>query len=121
PLKCFDRIVRACAAQGDPRIRLVLLGTGDSAGLQSLAHDAGFGAQLRIDATDDVAPYFHAADIYLSASSTESFGMANLEALCAGLPAICSAVGGVPEVVGDGAWLLPNDVETLARALGALV
>jgi glycosyltransferase involved in cell wall biosynthesis len=121
PLKCFDRAVRACAAQDDPRVRLLLLGTGDSAGLEAAARSAGFDAQLRIEATHDVAPYFHAADIYLSASSTESFGMANLEALCAGLPAICSAVGGVPEVVGDGGWLLPNDVETLARALGALV
>jgi len=121
PLKCFDRVVHACAAQRDPRIRLLLLGTGDSDGLQAVAQAAGFGGQLRIEAADDVAPYFHAADIYLSASSTESFGMANLEALCAGLPAICSAVGGVPEVVGDGGWLMPNDVPTLARALGALV
>jgi glycosyltransferase involved in cell wall biosynthesis len=121
PLKCFDRVVLACAAQGNPRIRLLLLGTGDAAGLQAVAHGAGFGAQLRIEATHDVAPYFQAADIYLSASSTESFGMANLEALCTGLPAICSAVGGVPEVVGDGAWLMTNDVQTLARALAALL
>jgi glycosyltransferase involved in cell wall biosynthesis len=63
---------------------------------------------------------YHAADIYISASSTESFGMANLEALCAGLPSICSAVGGVPEVVGDGAWLVANDIEPLAGALAAL-
>ena len=121
PLKCFDRVVRACAAQGTPPIRLMLLGTGESAGLQSLAHSIGFGAQLRMEATHDIEPYFHAADIYMSASSTESFGMANLEALCAGLPAICSAVGGVPEVVGDGAWLVSNEVETLAGALGSLV
>jgi glycosyltransferase involved in cell wall biosynthesis len=121
PLKCFDRVVRACAAQSTPRIRLLLLGTGELAALHDLAHSIGFGAQLRIEATHDVELYFHAADIYMSASSTESFGMANLEALCAGLPAICSAVGGVPEVAGDGAWLMSNDVETLARALGALV
>jgi glycosyltransferase involved in cell wall biosynthesis len=121
PLKCFDRVVLACAAQGNPRIRLLLLGTGDTVSLEAAARGAGFGSQLRIQETHDVAPYFHAADIYLSASSTESFGMANLEALCAGLPAICSAVGGVPEVVGDGAWLVPNDVRILARALGALV
>lgn len=122
PLKCFDRVVRACAAQGDPRVRLLLLGAGDAAGLEAVAHSVGFGARLRIEATHhDVAPYFHAADVYLSASSTESFGMANLEALCAGLPAICSAVGGVPEVVGDGGWLVPNDVATLTHALGALM
>jgi glycosyltransferase involved in cell wall biosynthesis len=68
-----------------------------------------------------VTPYLHGADIYASASSTESFGLANLEALCAGLPAICSAVGGVPEVMGDGAWLVPNDVASIAGALSALI
>lgn len=119
-LKCFDRVVRACASQAH-RVRLQLLGTGDAAGLQALADDLGLESRLGVAATDDVTPYFHAADIYMSASSTESFGIANLEALCAGLPAICSAVGGVPEVVGDGGWLVPNDTQTLTRALAALI
>jgi glycosyltransferase involved in cell wall biosynthesis len=74
-----------------------------------------------VNSTHEMEPQYHAADVYMSASSTESFGLANLEALCAGLPAICSAVGGVPEVVGDGGWLVPNDVGTLSRALSALV
>jgi len=121
PLKCFDRVVRACAAVGDARVRLQLVGAGDSGGLQALAQSLGFGPNLTIEAARDVTRHFHAADIYLSASSTESFGIANLEALCAGLPAVCSAVGGVPEVVSDGGWLVPNDVETLTRTLGALV
>ena len=69
---------------------------------------------------DDVAPYLHGADLYVSASSTESFGLANLEAMCTGLPAICSPVGGVAEVVGDGAWLVPNEVSSLASSIAAL-
>ncbi len=102
-------------------MHLQVLGGGDDTELQSLARDLGFAARLRVNSTDDVAPYFHAADVYMSASSTESFGLANLEALCAGVPAICSAVGGVPEVVGDGGWLVPNDTDTLTRALSELV
>lgn len=120
PLKCFDRIVQACAEQQQPRLRLQLLGGGDAAPLQALAQGLGF-AGLHATSTDDVTPYFHGADVYLSASTTESFGLANLEALCAGLPAICSAVGGVPEVMGDGAWLVPNDSATLTRTLAALL
>lgn len=120
PLKCLDRIVHACAAQQDPRVRLQLLGGGEAAPLQALAQRLGFGSRLRVTSTEDVTPFFHGADIYISASSTESFGLANLEALCAGLPAICSAAGGVPEVMGDGAWLVPNDTDTLTRALSAL-
>src|SRR3569832_1007643 len=94
----------------------MLLGSGDAEPLRAQAHAAGF-TNLRVESTDDVAPYFHAADIYVSASSTESFGLANLEALCAGLPSICSAVGGVPEVMGDAAWLVDGETDTLANAL----
>jgi glycosyltransferase involved in cell wall biosynthesis len=121
PLKGFDRIVRACAAQSPARVRLQLLGGGDPTPFHALAGELGFGGRLRVEGTDDVTPYYHAADIYMSASSTESFGLANLEALCAGLPAICSAAGGVREVVGDGGWLVPNDTGTLTRTLTALV
>lgn len=121
PLKCFDRIVRACAAQSTSRVRLQLLGGGDPAPYRALAAELGFADRLRVESTTEVAPYYHAADIYMSASSTESFGLANLEALCAGLPAICSDAGGVPEVVGDGGWLVANDTDTLTRTLASLV
>jgi glycosyltransferase involved in cell wall biosynthesis len=121
PLKGFDRIVRACAAQPGARVRLQLLGGGDPGPYRALAAELGFADRLRVESTREVAPYYHAADIYMSASSTESFGLANLEALCAGLPAICSAAGGVPEVVGDGGWLVPNDTDTLTRTLASLV
>jgi len=121
PLKRFDRVIRACARQQGTRVHLLLLGTGDAAPLERVAGETGFAGRLRMQATDDVTPYFHAADIYMSASSTESFGIANLEALCAGLPAICSAVGGVPEVVGEAAWLVDGETDTLAAALGELL
>jgi glycosyltransferase involved in cell wall biosynthesis len=121
PLKGFDRIVRACAAQSSARVRLQLLGGGDPAPYRALAAELGFAERLRVESATEVAPYYHAADIYMSASSTESFGLANLEALCAGLPAICSAAGGVPEVVGDGGWLVANDTDTLTRTLASLV
>jgi glycosyltransferase involved in cell wall biosynthesis len=120
PLKCFDRVIEACAAQGVPGMRLVILGDGDAAPLLQRAEALGFTPHLQIQAVPDVSPWLHGADLYVSASSTESFGLANLEALCAGLPAVCSAVGGVAEVVGDGAWLVPNDTQTLARCIATL-
>jgi glycosyltransferase involved in cell wall biosynthesis len=121
PLKCFDRLVDACADQALASLRLVLLGGGDPAPFMAQAEARGFADRLQITTVDNVTPYLHGADIYASASSTESFGLANLEALCAGLPAVCSAVGGVPEVVGDGAWLVPNDVASISGALRALI
>ncbi|OQW95021.1 MAG: hypothetical protein BWK79_03810, partial [Beggiatoa sp. IS2] len=71
--------------------------------------------------SDDMGWYYSAADIYVSTSITEAFGLANLEALIMGLPVICTAVGGVPEVVGSGAWLLPaREPNALVHALQTL-
>ncbi len=122
PLKCFDRVIEACAeaAKEFPSIRLVLLGGGDPAELRAVAARCAMLERVEFAFVDDVTPYLHAADIYVSASSTESFGLANLEALCAGLPSICSPVGGVAEVVGDGAWLVPGESAALANSIAAL-
>jgi glycosyltransferase involved in cell wall biosynthesis len=122
PLKCFDRVIEACAIVGNelPTLRVVLLGGGDPAELKAVAAASGMGERVEFAFVDDVTPYLHGADIYVSASSTESFGLANLEALCAGLPSICNPVGGVAEVVGDGAWLVPGDTPALAQSIAAL-
>jgi N-acetyl-alpha-D-glucosaminyl L-malate synthase BshA len=42
------------------------------------------------------------ADLFLFTSETESFGLAILEAMAAGVPVVATAVGGVPEVMVDG-------------------
>ena len=123
PLKRFDILVAACAslAHRYPSLHLHLLGDGDRAGLQRVADVAGFGDRIHFAMVDDVQPYYAAADAYVSTSVTESFGLANFEALIAGLPCICTAVGGVPEVMGNGAWLIPVDQRALEAALDALI
>lgn len=123
PVKQFDLLVEACAKLATRLpLRLCLLGEGDSAGLHALAARNGLGERLEISVTDDVGLYLSAADLYVSTSASESFGIANLEALCAGCPAICTAVGSVPEVVGDGAWLIPpDDAAALHNAMQALL
>ena len=120
PLKGFDRIIEAVASLQMPVLRLAIVGGGDPAPLQALAQARGIGDRVRFEFVDDMTPWLHGADIYVSASSTESFGLANLEALCAGLPCICTPVGGVPEVVGDAAVLVAGDIASLAQAIGAL-
>ncbi len=64
------------------------------------------------------------ADVMLLPSDLESFGLAALEGMACGVPAVCSRVGGVPEVVTDGVegYLVePRDVQTMAaRALEIL-
>jgi len=64
------------------------------------------------------------ADVLLLPSDLESFGLAALEGMASGVPAVCSKVGGLPEVIRDGVdgYLVPpRDVKTMAeRALDVL-
>lgn len=122
PLKQFPALVAACAKLAAPQLRLVIIGEGERAPLQHLADSLGLGPRLSFAVSDDMGLYYAAADIYVSTSSTESFGLANLEALAAGVPSICTAVGGVPDVVGAGAYLIPaGDESALVGALRELV
>lgn len=57
-------------------------------------------------------------------SRSEAFGLVNLESLALGIPVVASKVGGIPEIVRDGTdgFLVPPDnPETLAERLGALI
>ena len=123
PLKRFDVLVEAWAklARRYPSLHLQLLGGGDTQNLQRMADAAGLGGRIHFAVVEDVKPYLAAADVYVSTSTTESFGLANLEALGAGLPCVCTAVGGVPEVMGQGAWLIPVEQQALQGALDELI
>ena len=123
PLKRFDLLVGAYIALAStfPFLHLQLLGGGDHAALQQMADSAGVGDRIHFSTVEDVSPYLAAADIYVSTSATESFGLANFEALVTGLPCICTAVGGVPEVMGSGAWLIPVDQTVLIDVLSELI
>lgn len=74
---------------------------------------------------DRLASQLAAADLLVSASRTESYGMALAEALARGIPAVATDVGGVREAVGatvsgQPAVLVPSgDPTALATALRA--
>ena len=115
PAKRFDWVVRALRGF-DPRWSLVVLGEGDEAAVMRAADEAGV-PRPRITVTDQPQAWYAAADAFTSASATESFGMAHLEAMLTGLPIACTAVGGVPEVVSGAGCLLPDDEEAYAQGL----
>lgn len=73
----------------------------------------------------DVPAVLRAFDVaVLSSFSVECFPMALLEAMAAGRPAVCTAVGGVPEMVDEGVtgFLVPvRDPSALADRLVAIL
>jgi glycosyltransferase involved in cell wall biosynthesis len=56
---------------------------------------------------DDVADLLAAADIYVLTSAWEARALVVQEAMSAGVPVVATAVGGVPELVGEAALLVP--------------
>jgi glycosyltransferase involved in cell wall biosynthesis len=71
----------------------------------------------------DVPVILSAGDIHVSASHFEGFPNNVMEAMCAGLPVVATAVGGVREQIDDGSTGLlvpPREPTALASALLAL-
>jgi glycosyltransferase involved in cell wall biosynthesis len=70
----------------------------------------------------DVADLLAAADVVVLTSQWEARALIAQEALQAGRPLVATAVGGVPDLVGDAALLVPyGDPDALAQAVGTVL
>jgi glycosyltransferase involved in cell wall biosynthesis len=122
PVKQFPMLIEACARlEKQDDVQLVILGEGEHGNLLALGVQLGLAKNILFATTNDVGLYLYAADLYVSTSASESFGLANLEAMAAGLAVLCTAVGGVPEVVGEGAQLVKPEPKALADAMQRLL
>jgi glycosyltransferase involved in cell wall biosynthesis len=69
-----------------------------------------------------VEDFLPAADAGLYTSENESFGLSILETLFFGKPVVAFRIGGIPEVVGDAAYLHPfGDSAGMAASLDSLI
>jgi glycosyltransferase involved in cell wall biosynthesis len=71
---------------------------------------------------EDLLCEYHTANIFLFASSCETFGITLLEAMGARLPIACSELTGLPDILKDaGVYFDPKDHHSIAAALEQLL
>jgi glycosyltransferase involved in cell wall biosynthesis len=73
---------------------------------------------------DNVVDWYRKSDVFVLSSQTEGLPLALLEAMSCGLPCVCTAVGGVPEVIsgtGVGYIVPPGDSDQLASSISRLL
>ncbi|MGH3914911.1 MAG: glycosyltransferase [Pseudonocardiaceae bacterium] len=124
PEKDHPTLLRAARLVIDelPRTRFLLVGDGPARReLEQLATDLGIADRVIFAGSrSDVGALLSFMDVFtLSSSTIECAPMALLEAMAAGLPAVCTAVGGIPDIISDGStgYVVPRrDPGALAQA-----
>jgi glycosyltransferase involved in cell wall biosynthesis len=121
PQKRLDVLVAAAASWnrlGDVAREVVVAGDGPlHAELSDQIERTGAPVAL-LGSRSDVADLLSAADVVVLTSEWEARSLAVQEALRAGVPVVCTPVGGLPDLVGDAAVLVPvGDVPALRAAL----
>ncbi|MET7734021.1 glycosyltransferase family 4 protein [Streptomyces sp. NPDC005402] len=106
----------------DPVPLVVVAGEGPlRAVLQSRIEEEGLPVRL-IGRRDDISELLAAADLVLLPSRWEARSVLAQEAFHARVPLVATEVGGIPELVGDAAELVPyGDPEALAEAVVRLL
>lgn len=125
PEKDQALLVRAMAPLLRPDVRLVLAGDGPSLpALRELVASLGVAGFVHLlGARTDVPDVLRALDLFVLTSRTEGLPLVIPEAMATGLPVVATRVGGVPDVIEEGATghLVPSgDVDALRARIGAL-
>ncbi len=123
----LDAVARVVA--GSPRVLFPIIGDGELlVPLEEQARTLGISPYVRfLGFQDDLHLWYPAFDIYCHSSlelAAEMFPIAILRALATGLPVVCTNVGGIANMVREGAsgfLVPPEDPAALARALQTLI
>ena len=90
----------------------------------SLKHPMCCGRIQIIEGCHDAEPVLRATDIYVQPSFMEALSVATAEAMAMGIPVVASGVGGLKEMITEGAngfQVEPGDAQQLANALQRLI
>lgn len=124
PQKGFDVLIEAAALLGGRRPPPLVVIAGDGPAEAELrARIAAVRAPVHLlGRRSDIADLLAAADLVMLPSRWEARALIAQEALRAGRPLVATAVGGLPELLGDAALLVaPDQPAALADAVGSLL
>jgi len=124
-VKGVPTILAAMAAVPNLTLHLLVAGTDVVEPFREMAGRLNISTRFRWEPPQhDAMDFYAAADLYVSPSREDSFGLPVLEAMACGLPVITSIFAGVAELITDtvDGFVLhdPNDSQTLAQLLERL-
>lgn len=121
PVKAIDMFIRAAKIVSEhcPNARFVVVGEGpERERLEQLAAENGIASLVCfLGKRLDIAEILGCMDIGILSSSSESFSNSIVEYMAAGMPVVCTDVGGAKEAVEDGinGYVVPSgDYELMA-------
>jgi len=124
PQKRYDVLVDAAVRWRDrtPPPAVLIAGSGPSYLFLAARISAAHAPVTLLGHRTDVADLLGAADVAVVTSDWEARQLFAQEALRAGVPLVATAVGGLPDLVGDAAILVPpGDVDGVDRAVRELL
>ncbi len=133
PMKGHEDFVRAAAliARRREDVDFVIIGDEEArhrehrVQIEKLIADLNLQKRVRLmHWPDELAPFYAALNVYVSASRSEAFGLSIVEAMACGRAVVATATEGAQEIIEDGATglIVPvGDAEKIAEALAALL
>ena len=113
--------VRVLTERGE-RVRLVSAGTGNTAdNMRARAKDLPVTFLGFVTDGDYFAQLLASADVVVAPGPIETFGLAALEALASGTPAVVNAASALPEVVADAGVAAGGTAEAFADAISEVL
>lgn len=110
--KGLSTIIEAISKTGNGKIRLLVVGRGNSKHYISLAMENKISAEqlIFIGRTENVEKYYGMSDIFVLPSRYEPFANVCLEAMACGLPVITTRTNGAHEIItpGKDGFVLPD-------------
>ncbi|MGD8229842.1 MAG: glycosyltransferase family 4 protein [Desulfobacteraceae bacterium] len=130
-IKRLDLVLKSVASLSQrgkvfSELKVLIVGKGNTKRYQTMSKELGVSNRIIfVGVTQEIEKYYLASDVFVMPSKFDTFGLAVLEAMAAGLPVIISQKVGARDVVQDGVtgFVLsenPSDSE-LSRGLNLLI